>query len=107
MRNKLICARFFTSKRNDDDDILTNIFFFLFSTASNFFCLCFTVCNVTISSADIKARSGQAFGEIKSPTTLSGPAFCWYRLEAEAGERVEVQIYRIKRLGELNTETNR
>ena len=25
----------------------------------------------------------------------------------EAGERVEVQIYRIKRLGELNTETNR
>jgi len=68
---------------------------------------CDNMCNVTISSADIKARSGQAFGEIKSPTTLSGPAFCWYRLEAEAGERVEVQIYRIKRLGELNTETNR
>ena len=71
------------------------------------FCPFFAVCNVTISSEDIKARSGQAYGEIKSPTTLSGPAFCWYRLEAQAGERVEVQIYRIKRLGELNTETNK
>eukprot|EP00093_Oithona_nana_P013342 13342.XXX_253715_241698_1 [CDS] Oithona nana genome sequencing. len=65
------------------------------------------MCNVTISSRAIKARSGQAFGEIKSPTRLSGPAFCWYRFEAEPGERVELQIYRIKRLGELNTETNR
>ena len=36
--------------------------------------------NVAISSADIKARSGQAFGEIKSPTTLSGPAFFSSRL---------------------------
>ena len=65
------------------------------------------MCNVTISSRTVKARSGQAFGEIKSPTKLSGPAFCWYRLEAEPGERVEVHIYRIKRLGELNVETNR
>ena len=55
----------------------------------------------------MKARSGQAFGEIKSPTALSGPAFCWYHLVPDVGERVEVQIYRIKRLGELNLETNR
>ena len=34
--------------------------------AFNFLRPFFTVCNVTISSADIKARSGQAFGEIKS-----------------------------------------
>ena len=55
----------------------------------------------------MKARSGQAFGEIKSPTALSGPAFCWYHLVPDVGERVEVQIYRIKRLGELHLETNR
>ena len=67
----------------------------------------FPVCNVTISSAQVKAKSGQSFGEIKSPTTLSGPAFCWYRLEAEPGERVELQIYRIKRLGEMNKDTQR
>ena len=55
----------------------------------------------------MKARSGQAYGEIKSPTTMSGPAFCWYHLVPDVGERVEVQIYRIKRLGDLNPDTNR
>ena len=67
----------------------------------------FSVCNITISSREISARSGQSFGEIKSPPTLSGPAFCWYRFEAEPNERVEVQVYRVKRLGKRHFETNR
>ena len=69
--------------------------------------LSFSVCNITISSVEMKARSGQAYGEIKSPTTMSGPAFCWYHLVPDVGERVEIQIYRIKRLGDLNPDTNR
>ena len=71
--------------------------------------LSYTVCNVTISSEQIRSRSqsGQMFGEIKSPSTLSGPAFCWYRFEAEDGFRVELQVYRIKRLGRRHTETNK
>ena len=40
--------------------------------AFNFLRPFFTVCNVTISSADIKARSGQAFGEIKSHISQRG-----------------------------------
>ena len=55
----------------------------------------------------MKARSGQSYGEIKSPTGLSGPAFCWYHLVPDVGERIEIQIYRIKRLGEFHQETNR
>jgi hypothetical protein len=54
---------------------------------------------VTISSRDLESRSGQAFGEIKSPPDLSGPAFCWYRFEARKGERVELQLYRMERVG--------
>lgn len=68
---------------------------------------CDDMCNITISASEVMAKSGQAYGEIKSPTTLSGPAFCWYRFQAEPGQRVEMQIYRIKRLGRLHTETNR
>ena len=65
------------------------------------------MCNITISSVEMKARSGQSYGEIKSPTGLSGPAFCWYHLVPDVGERIEIQIYRIKRLGEFHQETNR
>ena len=65
------------------------------------------MCNITISSREIMSMSGQAFGEIKSSWGLSGPAFCWYRFEAEPNERVEVQVYRIKRLGKRHLESNR
>ena len=67
------------------------------------------VCNITISSQQIRSRSqsGQMFGEIKSPSTLSGPQFCWYRFEAEEGYRVELQLYRIKRVGRRHVETNK
>ena len=69
----------------------------------------YTVCNITISSQQIRSRSksGQMFGEIKSPSTLSGPQFCWYRFEAEEGYRVELQVYRIKRVGRRHVETNK
>ena len=72
-----------------------------------YYVLLYTVCNITISSQQIRSRSGQMFGEIKSPSTLSGPAFCWYRFEAEEGFRVELQVYRIKRLGRRHVETNK
>jgi len=94
------------------------------------FCFVFlsSVCNVTITSRDILLRSGQTFGEIKvslntyklfcfkqkckeiyfqSPTTMSGPAFCWYRFKPDQNQRVEIQIYRIKRLGRLSPDTNK
>lgn len=58
-----------------------------------------SVCNITLSSRDIESRSGQAYGELKSPSDLSGPAFCWYRFLAAPGQRLELQVYRIKRLG--------
>ena len=44
----------------------------------SFFNSIFSVCNVTISSKEIESRSGLTYGEIKSPSDLSGPAFCWY-----------------------------
>ena len=65
------------------------------------------MCNITISSREMLAKSGQKFGEIKSSSSLGGPAFCWYRLEAEPDERVELQVYRIKRLGKRHLESNR
>ena len=65
------------------------------------------MCNVTISSKEILAKSGQTFGEIKSSAGLGGPAFCWYRFEAEPNQRVELQVYRIKRLGKRHLESNR
>ena len=62
---------------------------------------------MTISSKEILAKSGQTFGEIKSSAGLGGPAFCWYRFEAEPNQRVELQVYRIKRLGKRHLESNR
>ena len=52
-------------------------------------------------------KSGQSYGEIKSPSTLAGPVFCWYRFEPEPGERVEVQVHRIKRIGQRHLESNK
>ena len=60
---------------------------------------------MTISSREVSSRSGQAYGEIKSPGHLAGPSLCWYRFEAQPGERIEVQIYRIKRVGRLDEAT--
>eukprot|EP00095_Tigriopus_kingsejongensis_P003735 maker-scaffold357_size197762-snap-gene-0.47 protein:Tk03735 transcript:maker-scaffold357_size197762-snap-gene-0.47-mRNA-1 annotation:"PREDICTED: uncharacterized protein LOC658825" len=66
---------------------------------------CDNMCNITLTSRDIESRSGQAYGEIKSPSTLSGPAFCWYRFVPEPGQRVEIQVYRIKRLGHIDPQS--
>ena len=65
------------------------------------------VCNITISSFEVRQRSGRSFGEIESPSDASGPIFCWYKLQADPGERIEIQIYRIKRLGKLDEESKR
>ena len=37
------------------------------------------MCNVTITAADVLARSGKSFGEIKSSPGMKGPIFCWFR----------------------------
>ncbi|XP_059096393.1 uncharacterized protein LOC131890919 [Tigriopus californicus] len=66
---------------------------------------CDNMCNITLTSRDLESRSGQAYGEIKSPSALSGPAFCWYRFIPEPGQRVEVQVYRIKRLGKIDPQS--
>ena len=89
VKDDLICKRFVISHSIED------------------FNLFFSVCNVTISSREILSRSGQTFGEIKSPSTLSGPSFCWFRLKPEQNQRVEIQIYRIKRLGRLNADSKK
>nr|XP_040571651.1 uncharacterized protein LOC121120834 [Lepeophtheirus salmonis] len=68
---------------------------------------CDNMCNITISSSAMRNSSGRSFGEIKSPSSAIGPLFCWYKLMAEPNERIEIQIYRIKRLGKLDLENRR
>ena len=67
------CTLFQNEKKNSSNSMIAKtikcqsyLALLLYIAAFNFLRPFFTVCHVTISSADIKARSGQAFGEIKS-----------------------------------------
>lgn len=54
------------------------------------------VCNVSISSRSVAARSGLSWVQIKSPE-LEGLTSCWWRLHSAPGQRIG-KIKRIKTL---------
>ncbi|XP_015839318.2 uncharacterized protein LOC658825 [Tribolium castaneum] len=62
---------------------------------------CNHMCNVTIISSELMARSGKTFGQIKSPS-LEGPDACWYTFIPSSTQRIEVQIYRLVNAGKHN-----
>lgn len=62
---------------------------------------CNHMCNITINSSELYAKSGKTFGQIKSPS-LEGPSFCWYILLPTVHQRVEIQVYRLVNTGRHN-----
>lgn len=60
-----------------------------------------SVCNMTIDSMTLLKQSGKTFGQIKS-RVIEGPGVCWYSFVPSAGQRVEIQLYRLVSIGRFN-----
>ena len=59
------------------------------------------VCNVTLDAGQLFAASKLRYGQIKS-LELRENQHCWYRLLPAPGFRIELQIYRLVDIGQLN-----